>query len=75
MFKIGDWSIGKWVFVSVLVISFAIAGGSQAAEKGPIKIGFISPHTGNCAQQGIDMVDGFKMFLDEIDYGAGGRSS
>ncbi len=73
MFKIGDWSIGKWVFLSVLVISFAIAGGSQAAEKGPIKIGFISPHTGNWAQQGIDMADGFKLFLEEIGYDAGGR--
>ena len=46
---------------------------AQGAEKGPIKIGFISPHTGNFAQMGLDMVDGFKMYLDEINYTVAGR--
>jgi branched-chain amino acid transport system substrate-binding protein len=46
---------------------------AQGAEKGPIKIGFISPHTGNFAQMGIDMVDGFKLYLDEINYTVAGR--
>ena len=45
----------------------------RAAEKGPIKIGFIAPSTGNFAQIGGDMVTGFKMFLEEIKYTAGGR--
>jgi len=45
----------------------------RAAEKGPIKIGFIAPSTGNFAQIGGDMVTGFKMFLEEINYTAGGR--
>ena len=44
-----------------------------AAEKGPIKIGYICPSTGNFAQMGIDMLDGFKMFLDEINYTVAGR--
>jgi branched-chain amino acid transport system substrate-binding protein len=50
-----------------------LAAGAVAAEKGPIKIGFIAPITGNWAQLGMDMVDGFKMFLDEINYAAAGR--
>lgn len=46
---------------------------AQGAEKGPIRIGFISPHTGNFAQMGIDMLDGFKMYLEEINYTVAGR--
>jgi branched-chain amino acid transport system substrate-binding protein len=68
----------RWqkVFTIVFLTGFFVAVGmSQAlcAEKGPIKIGYISPTTGNFAQFGRDMYDGFTMFLDEIKYQVAGR--
>jgi branched-chain amino acid transport system substrate-binding protein len=53
------------------MVTFGPAAG--AAEKGPIKIGFIAPLTGTWAQTGTDMVTGTKMFLEEVKYSAGGR--
>jgi len=49
------------------------APAAQGAEKIPIKIGFIAPLTGNFAQIGLDMVEGFKMFWNENNYTAAGR--
>lgn len=46
---------------------------ADAAEKDPIKIGFIAPKTGNFAQIGIDMMDGAKLFLEEHNYMIGDR--
>lgn len=55
-----------WVVVCLLFcFCFSIA---DAAEKDPIKIGFIAPKTGNFAQIGIDMIDGAKLFLEEHNY-------
>ena len=65
-----------WVILGIPVILFSLAamgGNSEAADKGPIKIGFISPQTGNFAQMGLDMVTGFKMYLDEINNTVAGR--
>jgi len=45
----------------------------QGAEKGPIRIGFVAPLTGNFAQIGVDMVEGFKMFWNENNNSAAGR--
>jgi branched-chain amino acid transport system substrate-binding protein len=45
----------------------------MAAEKGPIKIGFVAPLTGNFAQIGLDMVEGFKMFWNENNNMVAGR--
>ena len=59
------------LFVCLVVGGVGTEAG--AAEKGPIKIGFITAITGNFAQLGNDMLDGFKMFLDEINYTAAGR--
>ena len=65
--------------VGLAVILFAClvtAGFSQvvaAAEKGPIKIGFTACLTGNFARFGKDMVNGFKMYLDEINWEVAGR--
>jgi branched-chain amino acid transport system substrate-binding protein len=60
------------VFFMLLVI-VAVGRNAEAADKGPIKIGFIAPQTGNFAQIGLDMVTGFKMFLDEINNTVAGR--
>ena len=59
-----------------LLVCLVVGGVSTeagAAEKGPIKIGFITAVTGNFAQHGNDMLDGFKMFLDEVNYTVAGR--
>ncbi len=53
--------------------TFGMNGEAKAAEKGPIKIGFIAPTTGNWAQAGTDMIAGAKMFLEEINYTVSGR--
>ena len=68
--------IGTSIVLSVFFLFLATAAigrNAQAADKGPIKIGFIAPQTGNFAQIGLDMVTGFKMFLDEINNTVAGR--
>ena len=50
-----------------------LAPAACAADKPPIKIGLITPKTGNFAQMGIDMAEGFKLYLSEIDYQVAGR--
>jgi branched-chain amino acid transport system substrate-binding protein len=60
--------------IAMLAMLMLVSGSpALAAEKGPIRIGFIAPITGNWAQLGMDMVDGFKMYLDEINYTVAGR--
>ena len=67
-------SAGNILLVLLIgLITFGMNGEAKAAEKGPIKIGFIAPLTGTWAQTGTDMVTGAKMFLDEVKYMAGGR--
>jgi branched-chain amino acid transport system substrate-binding protein len=61
---------------TVLIICFTLVmllPVSMAAEKGPIKIGFIAPQTGNFAQFGLDMISGAKMFLETKNYTVAGR--
>jgi branched-chain amino acid transport system substrate-binding protein len=50
-----------------------ISSTSNAQDKGPIKLGFLAPMTGPRAETGKDMSDGFKMYLEEVGYKAGGR--
>jgi branched-chain amino acid transport system substrate-binding protein len=59
------------LIVSVCLVAFGTVAG--AADKGPIKIGFIAPMTGNWAQAGADMIAGAKMFLEETNYTVSGR--
>ncbi|OGP89010.1 MAG: hypothetical protein A2156_05030 [Deltaproteobacteria bacterium RBG_16_48_10] len=61
---------------SILMVSLISAAGFSAvgaAEKGPIKIGFIAPRTGNFAQLGIEMIEGAKLLLEENNYSVAGR--
>jgi branched-chain amino acid transport system substrate-binding protein len=63
-----------FIFVSIMIIGLMfVSANAIAAEKGPIKIGFIAPFTGNFAQIGKDMVEGLKMYLEEINYEMAGR--
>ena len=63
----------SFVFVLAAVV-VAVAGVSWAAEKGPIKVGWLSPHTGQWAEVGKDMNNGFNMFMEEIGYKVAGRT-
>ncbi len=58
--------------VALLAVT-ALAPVATAADKPPIRIGFIAPKTGNFAQMGLDTIDGFKLYLSEIDYTIAGR--
>jgi len=61
-------------FLSLLLLAFALhfgAGPAAAAE--PIKIGFMAPFVGVYTQLGVDMDRGFKLFMEEVGYKAGGR--
>jgi branched-chain amino acid transport system substrate-binding protein len=46
---------------------------SQAAEKGPIKVGFLAPLSGGFAAQGKDMLAALELYLEEIKYQVAGR--
>ena len=45
----------------------------RAAEKGPIRIGYFAPLTGNFSQIGKDMSDGFTLFWEEVGNKVAGR--
>src|SRR5262249_54729532 len=62
------WQAGALVLAAMLL---ATAGPAAAAE--PIRVGYLGPLTGIFAQAGKDMLDGFKMALDEAGYQAGPR--
>jgi branched-chain amino acid transport system substrate-binding protein len=56
-----------------LLLSGGIALGLTAtANSEELRIGFLAPTTGGFAQVGKDMVDGFKMYLDEKNNKLGG---
>jgi len=44
-----------------------------AADKGPIRIGYFGPFTGNFSQTGKDMTDGFSLFWEEVGNKVAGR--
>jgi len=56
-----------------ILLGFGVLSGAGAADKGPIKIGFVAPKTGNFAQMGLDMISGAKLFLEEHGYKVAGR--
>lgn len=59
--------------LGALVLAILMTHAPARAQKGPIKIGFMAPMTGGAAQIGKDMVDGFKMYLDEVGHQIAGR--
>ena len=64
----GERVMGKKAIVSILVamVSIGLAWPETAwAQKGPIKIGVITPMTGGAAQIGKDMTSGISMWLEE----------
>ena len=60
--------------ISGLLLVALSAGASPAwAQKGPIKIGFLTQMTGGGAAVGKDMSNGFMMSLEEIGSQIAGR--
>jgi branched-chain amino acid transport system substrate-binding protein len=45
----------------------------RAADRGPIRIGYFGPLTGNFSQTGKDMTDGFNLFWEEVGNKVAGR--
>ena len=50
---------------SLLLAGVLAIGSTAAAKAEEVRIGFLAPTTGIFAQVGKDMVDGFKMYLDQ----------
>ena len=60
--------------VVVAAAAVALTGGTTlAGEKGPIKVGFLTPHTGPLSANGKDMENGLQQFLEEQNYRLAGR--
>ncbi len=55
------------------MLATVLGTGSFAQQTGPIKIGLLVPLTGPLATPGVDMVDGFKLFWEQVGNVAGGR--
>jgi branched-chain amino acid transport system substrate-binding protein len=58
--------------VSLLVTALGTVS-AFSQQSGPIKIGLLVPLTGPLATPGIDMVDGFKLYWEQVGNTAGGR--
>jgi branched-chain amino acid transport system substrate-binding protein len=50
---------------SLMIAGALVAGAGAAAQAEELRIGYLAPTTGIFAQVGKDMVDGFKMYLDQ----------
>ena len=62
-------TLQKLLLGSCLALGLGVTAPASAEE---LRIGFIAPTTGIFAQVGKDMVDGFKMYLDEHGNKLGG---
>src|SRR5262249_27183216 len=63
-------------FATIGVAAAGLVGAplhGRAADKGPIRIGFFGPLTGNFSQTGKDMTDGFMLFWEEVGNKVAGR--
>jgi branched-chain amino acid transport system substrate-binding protein len=66
----------RWNLVRTFAASLVaatIGATSGYAQGNTIRIGLLVPLTGPLAAPGIDMVDGFKLFWEEVNNQAGGR--
>src|ERR1700745_883242 len=58
------WTPIPLILGGALVLGATIAAPAQAEE---LRVGFIAPMTGGFAQVGKDMVDGFQLYVDEVN--------
>ncbi len=61
----------RWRVIQSILLAFMTA--ASAAAKEPIKVGFIISKTGVTSPQGLEMLDGFNLFLDECQGSIDGR--
>ena len=61
------------VMIGLLVSALSLDVGSGWAQKGPIKVGFLTQMTGGGAAVGKDMSNGFTMYIEEIGNQVAGR--
>src|SRR5207247_6547838 len=63
------------VLVAVVLAVVALAFGSPGeAQRGPLKIGFVTSETGILAANGKDMINGLQLFLQEQGGKLAGRA-
>ncbi len=64
---------GIWM---VALLAFAIAAGASPglpATSEPIRVGFMAPLSGQFAQAGKDMLDGLRLYFEQVGFQAAGR--
>ncbi len=64
------------VLVVLALAALALLLGGETvtwAQKGPIKIGLLVPQTGPLAANGKDMINGFELFFEQVNYKLAGR--
>ena len=65
------------VWIGVLSLLMVCLAGAvrpaAAASSEPIRVGFMAPLSGMFAQAGKDMLDGLRMYLEQVGFQAGGR--
>jgi branched-chain amino acid transport system substrate-binding protein len=66
-------SASAWLAIVLLVVGGTLALGQGSPDRGPIRIGFLTPLSGGLAQNGRDILNGFLLYLEEIGYTAAGR--
>ena len=65
--------VGFFLLALVPCFIYGFSTVVDAAEKGPIRIGFIAPQTGNFAAIGMDMVRAIKQKMADVNYMVAGR--
>jgi branched-chain amino acid transport system substrate-binding protein len=60
--------------VFLVAVALTILSVVQVRAAEAIKIGFMAPYVGVYTKLGIDMDNGFKLYLDEVGWKAGGRT-
>ena len=67
----------KWLVICLglfISIFFLTGSNSIAAERPPIRVGFLLPYTGTMPLQAKGLNDGMELYFDEIGRKAGGRA-
>ena len=65
--------LGRISLVVLVAAGMLAVSMPQALGAGPIKIGFMAPYVGVYTKLGKDMDKGFRLYLDEVGWKAGGR--
>jgi branched-chain amino acid transport system substrate-binding protein len=65
--------LGRISLVVLVAAGMLAVSMPQALGAGPIKIGFMAPYVGVYTKLGKDMDKGFRLYLDQVGWKAGGR--